>query len=61
MCGGYIVGDGGDEDKNKGAKVNKNIFNNQQGLEAVMDDRGGRGPDGGPSRLMTTAYAIHCP
>jgi hypothetical protein len=40
MCGGYIDGDGGDEGKNKGAEVKRNIFNNQ-GLEAAMEDSGG--------------------
>jgi hypothetical protein len=38
---GHIDGDGGDKGKNKGTEVDKNIFNNQQGLEAAMEDRGG--------------------
>ncbi len=40
-CGGYNDGDGEDEGKNKGAEVDKNIFNNQQGLEEAMEVSGG--------------------
>jgi hypothetical protein len=46
-CGGYTNGDGGDEGKNKGAEVDKNIFNNQQGLEAAVEDSGGVARMGG--------------
>ncbi len=41
-CGGCIDRDGGGgEGKNNGAEVDKNIFNNQQGLEGVIEDSRG--------------------
>ncbi len=59
-CGGNIDGDGGDESKNKVAKVEKNIFNNQQGLEVGMEDSGGVAWMGGHhnQRQWCTQYVI---
>jgi hypothetical protein len=53
-CGGYLIDrDGGDKGKNKDAELDKNIFNNQQRLEAAMEGKGGGGADGGG--IMTNA------
>ena len=51
MFGGYIDGDGGVRARIKVTKLAKNIFNNQQRLEAAMEGSGGVAWMGGNDNL----------